>query len=162
MNLNKVIFIGRLSQDPVLYESKTGVNYVRSTLAITRDNQNKNNEDITDFIPLVAFDNTANFVNNFFSKGDLVSITGSLQSSQYTSKSGDLVSTLNVLIEQIRSLEPRAVTQARAERKNTTIFNNNQNNNKENKNEQTTTFYVEEKQTTNNNLEDDNPWELDF
>lgn len=160
MNLNKIVFIGRISQDPVLYEAKTGVNYVRLTLAITRDNQNKNNEDITDFIPLVAFDNTANFINNFFSKGDLVSVTGSLQSSQYTTKSGDVVSTLNVLIDQIRSLEPRSVTQARAERKNTTIFNKNKE--QQPKNEQATSFYVEEKQTTNNNLEDDNPWELDF
>lgn len=161
MNLNKVILIGRLSQNPVLQESKNKINYVRLSLAITRDNQSKNNEDITDFIPLVAFDNTANFINNFFSKGDLVSVTGSLQSSQYTTKSGDVISSLSVLIDQIRSLEPRSVTQARAERKNTTIFNQPNKNNQE-QNNQKTSFYVEENIVSNNDLEDENPWELDF
>ena len=52
MNLNKVILIGRLSQDIVMQESKSNINYVRTNLAITRDNQGRNSEEITDFIPV--------------------------------------------------------------------------------------------------------------
>ena len=159
MNLNKVILIGRISQEIVPQESRTGISYVRFNLAINRDIQNRNNEDVTDFIPLVAFDNTANFINRFFNRGDLVSVVGSLQSSQYTSKSGDNISSLSVLIDQIRSLEPRSVTQARAEKKNTISINTSSNPIVEEK----PTFHEE---NSNNdalsNLDDDNPWELDF
>ena len=121
MNLNKVILIGRLSQDIVMQESKSNINYVRTNLAITRDNQGRNSEEITDFIPVVAFGNNATYMSRFFGKGDLVNIVGTIQSSQYTTKSGDIVSSLSIVVEQIKSLEPRSITQARNSRKNSTI-----------------------------------------
>ena len=121
MNLNKVILIGRLSQDIVMQESKSNINYVRTNLAITRDNQGRNSEEITDFIPIVAFGNNATYMSRFFGKGDLVNIVGTIQSSQYTTKSGDIVSSLSIVVEQIKSLEPRSITQARNSRKNSTI-----------------------------------------
>ena len=121
MNLNKVILIGRLSQDIVMQESKSNINYVRTNLAITRDNQGRNSEEITDFIPVVAFGNNATYMSRFFGKGDLVNIVGTIQSSQYTTKSGDIVSSLSIVVEQIKALEPRSITQARNSRKNSTI-----------------------------------------
>ena len=99
MNLNKVILIGRLSQDIVMQESKSNINYVRTNLAITRDNQGRNSEEITDFIPVVAFGNNATYMSRFFGKGDLVNIVGTIQSSQYTTKSGDIVSSLSIVFK---------------------------------------------------------------
>ena len=154
MNLNKVILIGRISQQPTSFQSKSGVSVTRFSLAISRDFQK--NSEITDFIPLVAFDNTANFINRFFNKGDLVTVVGSLQSSQYTSKSGDLITSISVLIDQIKSLEPKSVTQARVEKGNLdTPLDEEQS---------APTFYAEEKEknTTKKSDEDENPWELDF
>lgn len=159
MNLNKVILIGRLSQDIVMQESKSNINYVRTNLAITRDNQGRNSEEITDFIPIVAFGNNATYISRFFGKGDLVNIVGTIQSSQYTTKSGDIVSSLSIVVEQIKSLEPRSITQARNSRKNSTIAHTGNESSINNLNQPT--FYEEDQK---NELTDDdnNPWELDF
>ncbi len=161
MNLNKVILIGRLSQDITMQESKNNINYVRTNLAITRDNSNRNNnEEITDFIPLVAFGNNATYMSRFFGKGDLVNVVGVIQSSQYTTKSGDIVSSLSIVIEQIKSLEPRSITQARNGRKNSSIANTNIN--ELDDSNETATFYEEQKNNEVTEQDDDNPWELDF
>ena len=159
MNLNKVILIGRLSQDIVMQESKNNINYVRTNLAITRDNQGRNSEEITDFIPVVAFGNNATYMSRFFGKGDLVNIVGTIQSSQYTTKSGDIVSSLSIVVEQIKSLEPRSITQARNSRKNSTIAHTGNESSINNLNQPT--FY-EEDQKNELTEDDNNPWELDF
>ena len=159
MNLNKVILIGRLSQDIVMQESKSNINYVRTNLAITRDNQGWNSEEITDFIPVVAFGNNATYMSRFFGKGDLVNIVGTIQSSQYTTKSGDIVSSLSIVVEQIKSLEPRSITQARNSRKNSTIAHTGNESSINNLNQPT--FY-EEDQKNELTEDDNNPWELDF
>ena len=159
MNLNKVILIGRLSQDIVMQESKSNINYVRTNLAITRDNQGRNSEEITDFIPVVAFGNNATYMSRFFGKGDLVNIVGTIQSSQYTTKSGDIVSSLSIVVEQIKSLEPRYITQARNSRKNSTIAHAGNESSINNLNQPT--FY-EEDQKNELTEDDNNPWELDF
>ena len=159
MNLNKVILIGRLSQDIVMQESKSNINYVRTNLAITRDNQGRNSEEITDFIPIVAFGNNATYMSRFFGKGDLVNIVGTIQSSQYTTKSGDIVSSLSIVVEQIKSLEPRSITQARNSRKNSTIAHTGNESSINNLNQPT--FY-EEDQKNELTEDDNNPWELDF
>ncbi len=157
MNLNKVTLIGRISQQPVASQSRSGVSFVRFNIAVSRDFQ-RNSEDITDFIPLVAFDNTANFINRYFNKGDLVVVIGTLQSSQYTSKSGDLVHSLTVSIDQIKSLEPASIKQARVEKNGAEHYNEGQ-----------PTFYVEEANKStqasadvNEDSKEDNPWELDL
>ena len=152
MNLNKVILIGRLSQDIVMQESKSNINYVRTNLAITRDNQGRNSEEITDFIPIVAFGNNATYMSRFFGKGDLVNIVGTIQSSQYTTKSGDIVSSLSIVVEQIKSLEPRSITQARNSRKNSTIAHTGNESSINNLNQPT--FYEEDQK--NELTEDDN------
>lgn len=119
MNLNKVVLIGRLAQQPATNQSKAGFTYARFNIAITRDlratTANRERE-VTDFIPLVGFGNTATFVSRFFNKGDLVSVVGTIQTLQYTSKTGEPANSFSVVIDQIKSLEPLAVTQARAER----------------------------------------------
>ena len=152
MNLNKVILIGRLSQDIVMQESKSNINYLRTNLAITRDNQGRNSEEITDFIPVVAFGNNATYMSRFFGKGDLVNIVGTIQSSQYTTKSGDIVSSLSIVVEQIKSLEPRSITQARNSRKNSTIAHTGNESSINNLNQPT--FYEEDQK--NELTEDDN------
>ena len=159
MNLNKVILIGRLSQDIVMQESKSNINYVRTNLAITRDNQGRNSEEITDFIPVVAFGNNATYMSRFFGKGDLVNIVGTIQSSQYTTKSGDIVSSLSIVVQQIKSLEPSSITQARNSRKNSTIAHTGNESSINNLNQPT--FY-EEDQKNELTEDDNNPWELDF
>ena len=162
MNLNKVILIGRISQQPNINQSKSGFSYTRFNIAISRDYQGNNKEkDSTDFIPLVAFGNTSIYVNRFFNKGDLISVVGSIQTMQYKNKNGDLTNSFSILVDQIKSLEPISVTQSRAERANnfsqqdgvnTKINQSNYEHNEHNNAEPT--FESEES--------DDKPWELDL
>lgn len=159
MNLNKVILIGRISQQPNMNQSKSGFSYTRFNLAISREYANSSNNkerDTTDFIPLVAFGNTSIFVNRFFNKGDLVSVVGSIQSVQFTNKNGELTNSFSILVDQIKSLEPISVTQSRAERNqnqaNTQIHHTS---NDEVPNQEAT-FEAEEATS------DDKPWELDL
>lgn len=154
MNLNKVILIGRIASDLSATTSKTGVTFVRFSLAITRDiNSNDRSNEITDFIPCAAFRNNATFLSKYFNKGDLINILGSIQTSQYTTKNGDIVTTSTVVIDQVKGLEKRSITQSRNERQNTTLGNIN---NSSNELKEQATFHDE------NKLDEDNPWELDF
>lgn len=156
MNLNKVILIGRISSDINESMSKSGVLFVRFSIAINRENFSNDKDDVSDFINVVGFRNNATYISKYFNKGDLVNIVGSLQTSQYTTKSGDIVSSMTVVIDQIKSLEPRSITQARAEKNNTTISNISKNI------EETETTFYNENENNNQEKKDDNPWELDF
>ena len=77
--LNKVILMGRLTRDPELRSTPTGVNVVSFTLAVDRDFARQGEEKKTDFINIVAWRNTADFVAKYFSKGQLVAVSGKLQ-----------------------------------------------------------------------------------
>lgn len=158
MNLNKVILIGRISQQPLLFNSNSGINYSRFNIAITRDRQNSAAEETTDFIPLVAFGSTAMFIQKYFNKGDLISVVGTIQMSQYTTKSGDIASSASVLVDQIKSLEPLSVTQQRAEKRDTTTINTRiEQSAIEPKGDINHPSFKEE-----STEESDNPWELDL
>lgn len=125
MNLNKVILIGRISQQPSIFQSRSGMNIVRFTIAVSRDNSSQQ-EEITDFLPIVAFSNNATFISKYFNKGDLISIVGMIESNQFINKNGENVSSISIVVEKIKQLEPLSVTQSRAEKNG--LLRNNQNN----------------------------------
>ena len=77
--LNKVILMGRLTRDPELRSTPSGVNVVSFTLAVDRDFARQGEEKKTDFINIVAWRNTADFVAKYFTKGQLVAVSGRLQ-----------------------------------------------------------------------------------
>ena len=77
--LNKVILMGRLVRDPELRSTPAGVSVVSFTLAVDRDFVRQGEERKTDFINIVAWRNTADFVAKYFTKGQLVAVSGRLQ-----------------------------------------------------------------------------------
>ncbi|EGV00158.1 single-stranded DNA-binding protein [Mycoplasmopsis columbina SF7] len=127
MNMNKVILIGRISNDVRFFQSPSGVPYVRGVIAINR--RNSNNSDITDYLPFIAWRSTAEYVNSYLQKGDLVSVEGSLQSSQYQDKNGQTVRSLDVVVDSIMSLETREVREMRRNKNSSYSQNNSYNNN---------------------------------
>lgn len=84
--LNKVILMGRLTKDPELRHTQTGLPVVSFALAVDRgfktDGQN------VDFINIVAWRNTAEFVSKWFTKGQLVAVSGRLQVRSYKDREG--------------------------------------------------------------------------
>ena len=95
--LNKIILQGRLTAEPDLRQTTSGVFVCSFTVAVDRDFKDKNGEKQTDFIYVVAWRNTAEFVSKWFHKGSLILVDGSLQSRKYEDKSGQKRTTFDVV-----------------------------------------------------------------
>lgn len=86
--LNRAIVMGRLTKDPELRRTQSGVAVTTFTLAVDRDFKN-NGEKETDFIDVVAWRNTAEFVCNYFTKGRMALAEGRIQIREWKDKDGN-------------------------------------------------------------------------
>lgn len=87
--LNKAIIMGRLVKDPELRYTQANVPVCSFTIACERRASGKDNEPVTDFINVVAWRNTADFVAKFFAKGKPIIVEGQLQQRKFTTKDGE-------------------------------------------------------------------------
>lgn len=85
--LNKVILMGRLVADPELRQTANEVSVCSFRIAVDR-NYSKEQEKQTDFINIVAWRGTADFVSRYFSKGKMIIVEGSIQTRSYQDKDG--------------------------------------------------------------------------
>lgn len=86
--LNKIIIMGRLTRDPELRRTQSGTAVTSFCVAVDRDFKAQNGEKETDFIEVVAWRNTAEFVSKYFSKGRMAVVEGRLQLRDWTDKDG--------------------------------------------------------------------------
>lgn len=87
--LNHITIMGRLVKDPELRRTQSGVAVCSFTVAVDRDFQSRDGGDKqTDFIDVVAWRQTAEFVSKYFSKGRMIVVDGSLQSRKWQDKNG--------------------------------------------------------------------------
>ena len=85
--MNKVILVGRLTSDPELRQTQSGVASCRFTVACDRKFADKNTgERQADFISCIAWRQTAEFVSRYFNKGKLICVEGSLRNNNYQDK----------------------------------------------------------------------------
>ena len=87
--LNSVCLMGRLTADPELKSTQSGVSVCNFRIAVDRTYTPKGQEKQTDFINIVTWRSTAEFVSRYFRKGQLVAVQGSIQTSQYTDRDGN-------------------------------------------------------------------------
>lgn len=85
---NKAIVVGRLTADPELKQTPSGVAVTSFSLAVNRAFTPKGGERQTDFLDIVAWRQTAEFICRYFSKGRAILIEGSIQTRQFTDKNG--------------------------------------------------------------------------
>ncbi|MGN1089571.1 MAG: single-stranded DNA-binding protein [Huintestinicola sp.] len=85
-SINKVILMGRLTSDPELRQTTSGVSTCQFTVAITRNFAGQNGEKQSDFITVVAWRQTAEFVCRYFTKGRLILVEGELRTRTYDDK----------------------------------------------------------------------------
>lgn len=101
---NLVVLTGRLTADPELKTTQSGVSVVSFCVAVQR--QYKSGEDpITDFINVVAWRHTAEFVTKYFHKGNMIGIEGSIQTRKYTDKDGNNRTAFEVLANNVQFVE---------------------------------------------------------
>ena len=87
--LNHIVLMGRLTRDPELRRTQSGVAVVSFSLAVDRDFANRESgEKQTDFIDIVAWRSTAEFVSKYFTKGRMAVVSGRLQIRDWTDREG--------------------------------------------------------------------------
>ena len=88
--LNHIVIMGRLTRDPELRTTQSGVSVTSFTVAVDRDyNSRDNGERQTDFIDCVAWRQTGEFVSRNFNKGKMIIVLGRLQSRKWQDKEGN-------------------------------------------------------------------------
>ena len=99
--LNSVIIMGRLTADPELRTTPSGVSVTRFTVAVDRRFQRQGEDRQTDFINVVAWRQTADFVTRFFKKGQMIAVQGSLQVRNYEDKNGNKRTAYDVVADNV-------------------------------------------------------------
>lgn len=99
--LNHINIMGRLTRDPELRRTGSGIAVASFTIACERDLKNSNGEKETDFIDITAWRNTAEFVEKYFSKGRMAVVSGRLQIRSWTDKDGNKRKTAEVVADSV-------------------------------------------------------------
>lgn len=100
--LNRIVLMGRLTRDPELRHTQAGTPVASFSLAVERDFKDKaTGEKSTDFIDIVAWRSSAEFVSRFFTKGRMAVVEGRLQLRDWTDKDGNKRRTAEVLAEHV-------------------------------------------------------------
>lgn len=86
--LNRVILMGRLTADPELKQTPSGASVTSFSVAVERNFTGKDGNRQTDFLNVVAWKQTADFICKYFTKGRMIAIDGSLQSRSYEDRTG--------------------------------------------------------------------------
>lgn len=107
--LNACILMGRLTADPELRTTQTGKSVASFSLAVDRDFQQAG-EKQADFISVVAWGKTAEFIDKYFRKGRMIAIQGRIQTRTYTDKDGNKRKAVEVVADKVSFTGEKADT----------------------------------------------------
>ena len=99
--LNKIFIMGRLTRDPELRRTQSGTAVTSFSLAVDRDFKSQSGEKETDFIDVVAWRSTAEFVAKYFAKGRMAVVEGRLQMRDWTDRDGNKRRSAEVVADNI-------------------------------------------------------------
>lgn len=99
--LNCAIIMGRLTADPELRTTNTGISVTSFTVAVDRSFVKAGEERQADFINVVAWRNTADFVTRYFHKGSMIAIQGSIQTRNYEDKQGNKRTAFEIVADNV-------------------------------------------------------------
>ena len=107
--MNKVCLTGRLTRNLDLRYTQNNVAVVQFNLAVTRRYKNNNGDYESDFINCVAYRQTAELLNKYTKKGDLIGVEGKIQTRNYENKDGKKVYITEVIVENIDFLSTNKI-----------------------------------------------------
>ena len=107
LNLNKVILGGRLTADPELKQTPSGVSVCQFSIAINRKYQKDQTEQQADFINCVAWRTTAEFVSRYFRKGSSICVIGAIQTRSWTDQQNNKRYATEVLIDEVMFVDSK-------------------------------------------------------
>ena len=111
---NKAILVGRLTADPELKQTPSGVSVTTFSIAVQRSYKSNDGTYVTDFIDIVAWRNTAEFICRYFSKGRPILVDGSIQIRTYTDKNGNNRRAWEVVASSAHFVESKSAASADA------------------------------------------------
>jgi single-strand DNA-binding protein len=119
--MNKVMLIGRLTQDPEVRFTTTNKSLCQFRLAVSRRYSKQGEEPQTDFFPIVAWEKTSEFCSNYFRKGQKVAIIGRLHNRSWDDAEGKRHYITEIIAEEVSFADSKKPS-AQAENVDTTIF----------------------------------------
>ncbi|HBI2237277.1 TPA: single-stranded DNA-binding protein [Listeria monocytogenes] len=138
--MNRVTLVGRLTKDPDLRYTPTGIAVATFTLAVNRPFKNTGGEQVADFINCVVWRKPAENVANFLKKGSMAGVDGRVQTRNYEGNDGKRVYVTEIVAESVRFLEPKHNGAEGS------ISNNNQNGANYSNNSQTNSYRADSSQ----------------
>lgn len=100
MSLNVVAIMGRMASDAQLRTTQSGKSVASFRIACDRGRKDANGQNQTDWLDVVAWDKTADFVVRYFPKGSMIAVTGRLQSRNYQDKNGNNRTAIEIVANQ--------------------------------------------------------------
>lgn len=115
--MNNVSLIGRLTADPELKHTQSGMAMVRFTIAVDRNFVKQGEERQADFISCVAWDKRAELVSKYFSKGNRIGIVGEIRTGSYTDRDGNKRYTTDVVVNGVDFCESKGDSSGNGEQR---------------------------------------------
>ena len=109
-SLNKVVLIGHLTGNPELKSTPGGISVATFSIGVTRKYTKQGEQPQTDFIDIVAWRSTAEFISRYFKKGQAICICGSLQTRSWTAQDGTKRYATEVVADEATFVEKKAST----------------------------------------------------
>ena len=105
--LNKTVLMGRLTSAPELKQTQGGTSVCSFALAVARSYARQGEQPETDFIDIVAWGKTAEFVCKYFGKGQLIALSGRIQTRMWTDRNDNKRKAVEVVAEEVFFAEPK-------------------------------------------------------
>jgi len=99
--LNNAVIMGRLTADPELKTTQSGISVTSFNVAVDRGYAKQGEEKQTDFIPVVAWRQTADFVTRWFHKGSMIAVVGMIQTRNYEDKNGNKRTAIELVADNV-------------------------------------------------------------
>ena len=105
--MNKVILIGNLAKDPEAHTTQSGISRSSFTIAVQRRFTNQQGQREADFLPVIAWRQTADFCNRYLTKGRKVCVEGSIQTRSYDAQDGSKRYVTEIIADSVEALGGR-------------------------------------------------------
>jgi single-strand DNA-binding protein len=104
MSINRVVLVGRLTRDPELRTTTTGMSVAEFSIAVDKKRKSDDGND-ANFFRIKSFGKTADFVTNYLSKGRLVAVDGRLEHRKWQDKEGNNREMIEVIADDVQGLD---------------------------------------------------------
>lgn len=105
--MNRVDLIGNLYKDVEVKQGNSGKNIAKTGIAVKREYKNAEGKYDADFINIIAFGTTADFLSKYFSKGSKIALSGKIQTGSYNNKEGKTVYTTDIIADSIEFVDSK-------------------------------------------------------